>query len=61
MGEPSHTAAVSNRKPQKIARAQNRHRKEASVRAAAARRAAYSGYARFDGSYARDPYWAWSW
>jgi hypothetical protein len=61
VGEPSHTAAVSNRKPQKIARAQNRHRKEAFVRGPAARRAAYSGYARFDGGYARDHYWAWSW
>jgi hypothetical protein len=60
VGEPSHAAGVSNKKPHKIARAQNRHRKEASVRAAAARRAAYSGYARFDGGYAH-PYWAWSW
>jgi hypothetical protein len=59
VGEPSHAAGVSNRKPHKIARTQTRHRKEASVRAAAARRAAYSGYARFDSGYAHDPHWSW--
>lgn len=56
-GELPYIDLTPTSEPRKIA-VQNRHRKQASVRA---RRASYARFTRFGSAYARDRSWNWAW